>query len=326
MHHALIYDDQAEFLSVTVPFIRAGLEDDSAVLVVVPPGNLDALRETLGDDGCDGDVLFIDANTWYEHPVRTIRDYCDLVEAEAPRRVRAVAELVWQGRTHEEIVEWTRYEAVVNRAFEHSGARVICGYNRSEIPEQIVDSARRTHPEVLIGPWRRRSPSFTEPEVFGAHCDRGPLPPAPAHAETMRLESADLGPLRERIRDLAELNRMDPAVASAFVTAAVEVAANALRHGTPPMAAKVWADAGRLFCEVADYGHWRPDSLLGFLPREPGSGLGMWGVRLLTDLVQVRTGWNGTVVRLQSRLFPGSVPADRRDTHGPHRLLGTIGG
>lgn len=307
MHQALMYDDRPEFLSVAMPFLRAGLRDNAAVLAVVPAGNLEALRDSLGSDASY--VRFIDAAQWYDHPVRTIRDYCDFVESSAPRRVHALAEPVWFGRSRQEIVEWTRYEAVVNRAFARSGAHVICGYDRQTLPPEILDAAQRTHPDLLVGARRQKSRVFTPPESFGASCDRSPLPPVPAHAETLRLESADLAPLRQGIRDEAERHGMDPAAAGAFVTAAVEVAANAVQHGTPPMAAKFWVEAGRLHCEVADFGHWRPDALIGFLPREPGTGLGMWGARLLTDLVQVRTGWSGTVVRLSSRLHP--VPGSR---------------
>lgn len=310
MHQALLYDGLPEFLKVSVPFVRDGLQRDEAVLAVVPSANLQALRDELGADGAT--VTFIDAGTWYEHPVRTIRDYYDFVERSLPRRVRALAEPVWHGRSREEIVEWTRYESVVNAAFATSGARVICGYDRRNVDPSILDAAQRTHPELLIGRRRESSNVYTTPETFSSYCDRGPLPPAPADAETMRLESRDLTSLREMIRDRAERHRMDPTAACAFMTAAVEVAANALEHGTPPMAVKVWVDRGRLVCEIADYGHWRPGPLLGFLPRQPGSGIGMWGVRLLTDRVQVRAGWTGTVVRLSSRLSAmslGGLPA-----------------
>jgi hypothetical protein len=51
---------------------------------------------------------------------------------------------------------------------------------------------------------------------------------------------------------------------------------------------------------VTDEGSWRPDGVPGYIPPDPTarSGLGLWGVRMLCALVQIRTCGPGTEVRL----------------------------
>jgi hypothetical protein len=46
--------------------------------------------------------------------------------------------------------------------------------------------------------------------------------------------------------------------------------------------------------------------MLGYAPPASAAsgGFGLWGVRMLADAVEVRAGWDGTVVRLHTRLRP----------------------
>jgi hypothetical protein len=70
----------------------------------------------------------------------------------------------------------------------------------------------------------------------------------------------------------------------------------------------VWAEDTDLVCEVTDAGHWDRDPLTDFLPPESAASgaFGLWAARILVDLVQVRTGPMGTVVRLRSGFAGGA--------------------
>ncbi|MEV4253770.1 hypothetical protein AB0J52_11450, partial [Spirillospora sp. NPDC049652] len=97
-HRAFLFAGMDDFLDTAVPFVREGLEDDDrSVVVVVKEPRLGALRDHF--PGVP-DEVFVDAAGFYEHPVRTLRSYLELVKAEHPRSVHALAEQVW----HE---EWT---------------------------------------------------------------------------------------------------------------------------------------------------------------------------------------------------------------------------
>lgn len=298
-HNALFYDGLGEYLTTTAPFLRAGLEAENVMLAVVPEPRLSALRDTMGRDG-EG-MAFVDANIFYQHPVRTIKEYDKTVRQFAPRRLRVVAEPIWAGRGAAETVEWARYESLVNVAFANSGAHVICAYDRKVVTPEVIEHARRTHPQLIDGPAEYRSRDYREPEVFGADCDRGGRTPPPEDAEYLPFAGdRDLRAVRAFVRERAvRLGLPEPSVRD-MLTAVTEVATNALRHGTPPMGVRVWSVAGEFVCEVSDHGFWQPGALTGFVPPESAlqTGFGLWTVRLLVDVVRLHTGFDGTFVRL----------------------------
>ena len=84
-----------------------------------------------------------------------------------------------------------------------------------------------------------------------------------------------------------------------FVLAVNEIAANSLRHGGGHGSYTVWHDDDVLYCEIRDAGEIA-DPLVGRIrpPARQVSGRGVWIANQACDLVQVRTGPTGTVVRL----------------------------
>ena len=304
VHQALLYGEEEEFLTATVPFLKAGLEADDAVLAVVPEPNFTALRDTLGSDGKP--VRFIDATDFYRHPVRTIASYNDILHSEAPRRLRVLAEPFLQGRSPLETLEWSRYEAIVNAAFPASGAHVICGYDTRTAAADVLEAARRTHPLLTSWHGTRRNRGYDEPARFSVDCDRTPLPPPRQRPDSLPFERLeDLRNVRRFVEGHARRLAMSELEMVKLRQAVDSVAGNAVKHGTPPMELRLWAEDDFIVCEVVDFGHWRPDAMVGFLPPDPGTGFeGLWGARMLVDTVQVRAGWSGTIVRLRSRLHP----------------------
>ncbi|GAA2348331.1 sensor histidine kinase [Streptomyces cuspidosporus] len=301
VHRGFLYHDEEEVVSVCVPFLRAGLEADDAVVVVAAKSNVIALRDALGQDASS--VQFEDALNWYQHPVRTIAAYDAYVKAEAPRRARVIAEPVWQGRTPLEVVEWARYESIVNAAFSNSGAHAICCYDRRALHPEILGYARQTHPEIIDGHGPRRSEEYTDPGPFSATCDRRPLPRAPRLAETLSINPADLDTTRVFAAERAARHGLAGDALRDMVSAVAEVATTAVRHGSAPAELRMWTDNGDLVCEMSGPGHWYPDALWGFTPpsgSEPAFGL--WGVRMLCDVVQMQTDADGTTIRLRTRI------------------------
>lgn len=299
VHQALLYGGEDEFLEATVPFLRSGLEDDGAVLAVVAEAHIMALKGTMGRD-CTP-VTFVPAPAFYDHPVRTIAAYSKIVHQSHPKRVWALAEPVWHGLTQAQANEWKRYEAIVNAAFDTSGAQVICAYDMRCTTDDVLESTSRTHPVLMEGQGPHRSRDYRQPKDFSVNGDREPLPPPAVCPDVLPLNESltCLRTLRAFLTERAGHLGLRRELTSSFLMAVDEVATNAILHGAPPMEARIWPEKRALLCEVADFGHWRPDALIGYLPRETGMGnFGLWGVRLLADSVQVRTGWSGTVVRL----------------------------
>jgi anti-sigma regulatory factor (Ser/Thr protein kinase) len=298
-HRAFLYGGMDDFLSVTVPWLREGVEADEAVVVVVQQPGLEAVRDSLGADGKD--VFFADSAGFYEHPVRTLRDYQGIVERSRPRTVRALAEPVWRDQDPRQILEWVRYESLINAAFARSGARALCPYDRSALPPAIVEQARLTHPKLVGGHGSTRdNGSYLDPVAFGNGCDARLRFERPREAEYLPITGEDLHDLRAFVGDRAAAHGLDTKAARSLVTAANEVAANAVRHGIPPMGLWLWRDGDEVVCEIGDNGFWRPGPLTGFIPPDSAlqRGFGLWTVRLLVDLMELRAGWDGTFVRL----------------------------
>ena len=87
---------------------------------------------------------------------------------------------------------------------------------------------------------------------------------------------------------------------------ASEIAANAFRHGTRPVSARVWADGDRIICVISDRGTSYNDPLSGFTPAHgldlSHGGMGLWLARKLWDHVDVLPAPHGLSVRLSTRL------------------------
>ncbi|HEY8481066.1 MAG TPA: sensor histidine kinase [Spirillospora sp.] len=299
-HKAFLYQGTDDFLSVAVPYLESGLEKDEAVIAVVREPNLTALRDIFARDT---PIRFFDSARFYRHPVRTLRDYQTVVRESAPRRVRAVAEPVWDGWSDRQTLEWIRYESLINVVFQGSDARALCPYDTGALPPGVVAEARRTHPLLIAPGHDGPSDDYVDPETFGAACDPGPRRVRPAGAEYLAIEGEDLHGLRSFVGGRAVRHGLARKAARNLVTAANEVAANAVQHGTPPVGLWIWRDGGDVVCEIGDNGLWHPapSPLTGFVPPETAlqRGFGLWTVRLLVDLMELRAGWDGTFVRLR---------------------------
>ncbi|MCP2334919.1 sensor histidine kinase [Actinomadura rupiterrae] len=300
-HRAFLFGGMDDFLSRAVPFVREGLDDeDRSVVVVVAEPRLSALRDLFPD--C-ADDMFIDASAFYAHPVRTLRSYLELVKREHPLRVHALAEPVWRPEwTARETLEWARYESLINEVFKDTGASALCPYDTFALPPQILEHARRTHPRLVQGDAERPNARFAAPEDFSAEVDRARVFPAPHESEYLPVTGHDLHELRRWVGERSERHGLSRQDAQNLVTAVNEVAANALVHGTPPFGVRLWTEGPDLVCEVGDNGYWNTFSpLVGFVPPSSAleNGFGLWTVRLLVDLVEVRAGWDGTFVRMR---------------------------
>lgn len=299
IHRALVYDRDDAFLDTAVPFARAGLEAGETVLAINSAAGITGLREALG--GAADSVEFRDSTSWYAQPTRTIAAYSSFLADNIGPRIRVITEPGWEGCTPAEISEWTRYESIVNEAFADVEASVLCMYDRRVTAPEIIDGALRTHPELVGDSGPRPNDAYLDPCTVFAEVDRQPLPPPPPHAVAVQVDSADLSSPRNFIGGHARGHGMSPARLNDLLVAATEVATNAIRHGVPPITCRLWDDDGDLVVDVTDAGLWEPDAVPGFLPPDPvsRSGFGLWGVRMLCPLVQLRTGAVGTTVRLR---------------------------
>jgi transcriptional regulator with XRE-family HTH domain len=166
-HRALIYRTDEEFRAVAVPFLNEGLERADALCVVTSRANRALLEHELGERRAD--INFVDSNEWYDDPSSTLIGYRRLIDeklASGFRWVRLIGEPLWVGRAPEEVNRWHRYESMINLAFASSRATILCPYDARSVPPAVLDSARRTHPELAMVGTTAPSPSYQDPEAF----------------------------------------------------------------------------------------------------------------------------------------------------------------
>ncbi len=197
-------------------------------------------------------------------------------------------------------MEWVRYESLSNILFADVNYRGVCCYDEALFPPEFVAWAKETHPKVLRGDRVLDDQHYVDPAAFVAGLDQLPQPLVPQEAESLQIEPTDLPTVRSFVAERAQHHGVRAGVLHSLLVAVTEVATNAIRYGSAPIMLRVWRGDHGLVCEITDSGSWQPNELITWTPPESAldAGFGLWGVRMLCDTMQIRTGSNGTAVRL----------------------------
>jgi anti-sigma regulatory factor (Ser/Thr protein kinase) len=297
-HEALIYEGEDEFLAATVPFLRAGLAEDAALLVAVGPERTALLEAELGADA--EAVGFVDMRALGRNPARLIPFWREFIDAQGERPGRGVGEPVWPGRTPAEIDECERHESLVNVAF--GGDRewsLLCPYDGAALTDEVLTRIAASHSHLHHGGARRASGGFlAEPDWFaGALSDRPPV------VASFRFGRGDLHKVRSWVGHAACDAGMPTGEAAGLVAGASEVAANSIAYGGGGGVLHIWRDPAGVVVEIGDSG--RIEQPLAGRVRPAAAqerGRGLWLANQLCDLVQIRSGAAGTTVRLRANL------------------------
>jgi anti-sigma regulatory factor (Ser/Thr protein kinase) len=299
-HAALLYASSAEFAAEALRFIGAGLDEEEAVLVSAPGTELSFLRARMS--GRADQVSWADMTRVGANPGRIISLIRAFAGDRAGRPVRCLQDLGWAARSGAGQCEAVRHEALVNLAFAAVPVRVLCTYDSARLDPCIVRSAESTHP-VLV----RQGRAGLSP-VYGAgmvpdECDR-PLPVPPDGAAALAYGADLAAPRAFTARHAASLGLPADRVVD-LVLAVGELAANTFRHTDRGGVLAIWAAGNELVCQVQDSGHIT-DPLAGRrrLTADAGGGHGLWLVHQVCDLVELRSGPGGTVIRMHVCLRP----------------------
>jgi anti-sigma regulatory factor (Ser/Thr protein kinase) len=121
--------------------------------------------------------------------------------------------------------------------------------------------------------------------------------------------------LRHAVADWAERAGLHGQRATDFVIAVHEIAANAVRHGSPVARLALQIAGTVAQVEIRDSGHWPPGPEAATAPG--GLGMGLQVARRVCDEVTIRRGASGSTVILQMSL-PGQDAArpEDRPLHG----------
>jgi anti-sigma regulatory factor (Ser/Thr protein kinase) len=293
-HAALLYSSQAEYLNGIAEFAAAAAA--APIHAAVPASALGLVRQTLPSPLTRG--FLGDMDELGRNPARLIAAAQSFAEENPGDQVYCLWEPAWPRRSPSEMREVARHEALCNLAFSGSDITILCLYDASGLGSDDIGHAERTHPFVTAGGQRRASAGYLGPGRFPDGCD-GRLP-APADADAFGF-TVDLGGVREFAARQAESAGLWPERAADLVLAVSEIAANAIGHATGGGLVRAWSTDTELICQVEDAGHIT-DPLAGRIrPQEVVGGHGLWVVNKICDLVEQRTGPDGTATRLHVR-------------------------
>jgi anti-sigma regulatory factor (Ser/Thr protein kinase) len=298
-HPAFLYADTAHYLWGITAFVREGLAAGEPVAVAVPQHNLDLLREWLGADAAR--TTLVDMGEAGRNPGRILPEVLHRAADAAPpdRHMRIVGEPIWPGRSPVEYPACLQHEALINLAFRGRRLTVLCPYDVTGLPPEVLADAARSHPVVVDPEGTRTSAAFSPEEVLA---DTNQCLPEPAAAAEFAFDDRSLA--RARAFAAAEAARagLDEGRSDDFLLAIAELAANSIRHGGGSGRLRVWTENGHLVGEVHDAG--RLDNPLAGRRRPDDSqlsGRGLLLVQHVADLVRTHTGPDGTTTRVYLR-------------------------
>lgn len=294
-HQALIYEGADDYLAGTVPFLRQALEAEAPVLVAVGRTQTELLQDELGEEAAER-IRFLPMREVGRNPASIIPLWREFVDDSAGRQVYGIGEPVWADRSPAALDECQRHESLLNVAFAPGQAwSLLCPYDAGSLTDEVLEKVADSHSHVCHEGRVEESAAFdSDPDCF-----RGTLPPPATRPEVLCFGLRDLSEVRNRVAAAAERAGLNPLGVADLVTATSELAANSVMHGGGSGTLRLWHENGTLLAEVQDSGRIE-EPLVGRL--RPGitqeGGRGLWLANQLCDLVQIRSGERGTVVRL----------------------------
>lgn len=294
-----MWSDAADFVSGLVPFIEEGLDADEPVMVAVIGEHATWLRNALGARASR--VSFVDMRELGHNPARIIPGWQQFLDAHASagKPLRGIGEPIWAGRRAEEVHECQLHEALLNVAVDPDlPFWLVCPYDTARLDKSILEEAQRSHPAIHHGLTYRGSTAYGGrahvDSLFGAR-----LPPLRGEPQTLRFAPEDLHSVFSFVTLHAYRSGLWSDRATSLAVATRQLVASSLHRGASEGCIQIWDTPEALICEVTD-ATMVSDRLAGRRLRRQDEHDALWWANQYCDLVQLRSGESGTVVRLHA--------------------------
>jgi anti-sigma regulatory factor (Ser/Thr protein kinase) len=303
-HEAFFYGDTDEFLAGAIPFLHGGLEAGEPALVAVGPAQVKALQGELAGEG--ESIRFVDMEKLGRNPARIIPFWREFLDEHGGlgRPIRGIGEPVWPGRSAVEIDECQRHESLLNYAFWDGPAwRLLCPYDCAALDDDVLEGAHHSHSFVSGSAASEGDVAGADLAPFSSSPFAGSFFASPETATTFVFDRGSLHEARTLAADQARRAGLSSDRSFDLVAAVGELTANSVMHGGGMGVLSVWTEPDALVAEVEDRGLIE-QPLTGRLKPAPSQegGRGLWMANHLCDLVQIRSGPEGTTIRLRMGL------------------------
>lgn len=303
LHDVMFWSGLDDFVARTAAFVTEGVDRGEPVLVALPRARSQAVRRAVGERGRH--VRFADMEVLGANPARIINAWVDFAREAGGVPSRGVGEPLWPGRRDAEVRECHLHEALLNLAIgDDTPLWLRCPYDATHLDDAALVQALRGHPWVAGDRGDVTASGTYAGAQQGADLFSSPLPPPPRHPVVRAIRDGEsVRAIRALVVHVATVHGVSADRAADLGLAAHELAVNTMCHGGGTGELRLWRERGDFVCEVVDAGRV-DDPLAGRLPPPPDQvgGRGLWMVNQLCDLVQLRSGEEGTVVRLHTWL------------------------
>lgn len=293
-HEACFFGDDTELVDRCVPFITEGLSAGQSTVVYCTEAVCGILTDTLGRDAGRLSLVAAAETLWRGgHETFLVWDALQREMSSRGRPWRVVVEPFWVGLPDGR--EWHRFEATINHLYAEMPCYKLCIHDRSRIPDHVREEVRRTHPLVCDGSGPIASGDYLTPAEFIARTEPE-WSPAPAAAPSTAAENPRLARdfAVEQLRRVGLGDRVDD-----VMLVVNELATNSLEAGGQPVIT-TWEAGPHFVIEVADDAGGGVTPFDGYTP--PGiihdSGRGLWLAWALSDDAALRSGPDGTAIRM----------------------------
>lgn len=217
-HLALVYGAQDEQFESVVPFLHRGLVQDERCLYVADESSREAILAALRDHGIDvetaletgaldvvtaADIYRRDGEFDREAMLDFWRRALDDARSDGFTGIRAAAEMTWALDSETCTDELVEYEALLNPLYEDDDYTVLCQYDRTRFPDEVVHDVIKTHPLVVQDNTVSQNVYYTPPESFFAA--EQPADKVDRKLRTLRERTESRTALRDNEQHLHEL-------------------------------------------------------------------------------------------------------------------------
>ena len=234
------------------------------------------------------------------------------------RPVRGIGQPIWAGRGHAELVEAQFHEALLNLAVApDTPLWLLCPYDTTTLPDGVIDEALRSHPILAEAGAYRGSTHYGG--AHHAHTLFGGRLPEPAAPTTVIAFDPDQHRHLDRLTPAAVAAGAAADQAAELAAAAAAEIAGAAHHDSGRVRIRLWPDRTAVLCEITDPAVI--DNPMTGRSATPVTGAdrrdrAVRQANELCDLVQVRSGPDGTTIRIhtpRSTTTPATATCSQRE-------------
>jgi anti-sigma regulatory factor (Ser/Thr protein kinase) len=297
VHEALLYRGPAQLQDAIRGFLTDAAAAGEPVMIALPGEHLTRVRTGLGAAGRG--ARFEDMSVLGRNPSRVLPAIQEWVDT-GTGRCRVVSEAVWPGRSHAEVVECLRHEALCNHALAGSPLTLLCPFDAENLDAEALAGAELTHPRLVEDGHRRASRHYDDPlrtAVAAQWPLENPVPPVSEYRF-----AGDLHALRDALAHDPVAASLDALRRGDLVFATNEAVTNVVKHGDGHAAMRLWSDGDAVVSEVSCES--RIDDVMAGRRRptaDAAAGRGLWLINQVCDLVELRSGAAGTTLRMHIR-------------------------